>query len=96
MKWPDGTFITGAFYNDEANGFGEKKWANGQTYSGGWAKGFHHGLGKMQYVGKKDGIDGGTWAGEFLKGKRSGYGVRRDKSGAVQMKGEWENDKAKP
>lgn len=61
MKWPDGTFIRGAFRNDEPHGYAEKKWANGQMYRGGWARGFPEGPGFMQYKGKKDGIEGGTW-----------------------------------
>jgi len=47
FSWPDGRYYNGCYLNDEKDGLGEFRWANGERYIGNWCKNKQHGAGIM-------------------------------------------------
>ncbi|XP_032086892.1 radial spoke head 10 homolog B-like [Thamnophis elegans] len=87
-KWPDGSMYEGEVKNGIRHGFGMYKCGTYPvSYIGQWVEGKRHGKGTIYYN-----ESGSSWyEGDFVNNIKSGWGVRRYKSGNI-YEGQWERD----
>ncbi|XP_026560387.1 radial spoke head 10 homolog B2 [Pseudonaja textilis] len=87
-KWLDGSTYEGEVKNGIRNGFGMYKCGTYPvSYIGQWVEGKRHGKGTIYYN-----ESGSSWyEGDFVNNIKSGWGVRRYKSGNI-YEGQWERD----
>ncbi|XP_060548844.1 radial spoke head 10 homolog B2-like [Pantherophis guttatus] len=87
-KWPDGSMYEGEVKYGIRHGFGMYKCGTYPvSYIGQWVEGKRHGKGTIYYNEA-----GSSWyEGDFVNNVKSGWGVRRYKSGNI-YEGQWERD----
>ena len=66
IKWSNGNYYLGEFFNDERNGNGEMRWVDDSTYIGEWSKGKRHGWGTLKKT------DGTIMTGVFIMNEFKG------------------------
>lgn len=76
----------GEYRNGEANGYGYKRYDDGDKYIGYWKEDSLHGQGRFEWA------DGDIYDGEYENGSKSGYGTYYWPDGDW-FEGEWENDR---
>jgi len=73
---------------DLPNGYGVRRFSNGNVYKGQFRKGFAHGYGNLVYKKNPDLIE---YTGGWKKGKKSGFG-KLSLSNSSRLEGHWQND----
>lgn len=68
----------GGYHQDKKHGYGEFKWASGNSYKGEFRNDEREGHGEMKWV------DGSSYIGEWLRGIQHGYGKMHFADGQVR------------
>ena len=81
---------SGHWLNNNIDGYGIYKYANGDVYAGHFAEGGRDGYGIYTYK------DGSRYEGEWTKEKYDGYGVLFNTAGQIEYAGAYKDDKQAP
>ena len=87
----DGTVYIGTHVNSFAHGFGNVTYPDISTYVGQFKEGLRHGNGTFVYGSSYGNRKGDEYTGEWINGKRGGFGELVYYNGSI-YKGFWEND----
>ncbi|KAI9352592.1 hypothetical protein BDR26DRAFT_832117 [Obelidium mucronatum] len=96
MRYASGNVYSGEWFKNVKQGLGKMIWADrGEEYDGEWENGMPHGRGiytwKVNHSKNHQLPMQNTYEGEWICGKRSGYGVFEYASGA-RYEGQWKEN----